>query len=208
MYAISFVSTWLKDIVVLFILISIAELIMPKGNMKKYINMVIGLLIIFTIISPFAKLLKLNFNFEQSVFNYSKPNIFDNEQNNELYTQQEKQIEKIYKEKISKEITGLIEEKTNYRVVDIVVGIIDKEENYGEIDYLNILVGEKEEITDKSKIHVGKVKTIEIQNNIKDIKSLDEDYKDLTDLKDLISNNYLVDKDRINIEIDKKGKGE
>ncbi|CAK7015001.1 stage III sporulation protein AF [Tissierella sp. P1] len=208
MYAISFISTWLKDIVVLFILISIAELIMPKGNMKKYINMVIGLLIIFTIISPFAKLLKLNFNFEQSVFNYSKPNIFDNEQNNELYTQQEKQIEKIYKEKISKEITGLIEEKTDYRVVDIVVGIIDKEENYGEIDYLNILVGEKEEITDKSKIHVGKVKTIEIQNNIKDIKSLDEDYKDLTDLKDLISNNYLVDKDRINIEIDKKGKGE
>ena len=61
MYAISFISTWLKDIVVLFILISIAELIMPKGNMKKYINMVIGLLIIFTIISPFAKLLKLNF---------------------------------------------------------------------------------------------------------------------------------------------------
>ncbi|MBU5311028.1 stage III sporulation protein AF [Tissierella carlieri] len=208
MYAISFISTWLKDIVVLFILISIAELIMPKGNMKKYINMVIGLLIIFTIISPFAKLLKLNYNFEQSVFNYSKPNIFDNEQDNELYTQQEKQIEKIYKEKISKEITGLIEEKTDYRVVDIVVGIIEKEENYGEIDHLNILVGEKEQITDKSKIYVEKVKTIEIQNNIKDTKSLDEDHKDLTDLKDLISNNYLVDKDRINIEIDKKGKGE
>ena len=51
-----------------------------------------------------------------------------------------------------------MKKKTDYRVVDIVVGIIDKEENYGEIDYLNILVGEKEEITDKSKIHVGKVK--------------------------------------------------
>ena len=52
MGVISFINSWLKDIVVLFILISIAELIMPKGNLKKYIRLVIGLLIIYTIINP------------------------------------------------------------------------------------------------------------------------------------------------------------
>ncbi len=203
MYVISFISTWLKDIVVLFILISIAELIMPKGNMKKYINMVIGLLIIFTIISPFAKLLKLNFNLEQTVFNYSKENIFESKENNELSIHQEEQIKEIYKEKISNEISELIEEKTDYKVLDIVVGIIDKEESYGEIDYLNIVIGKGTEATSKSKIYVEKVKTVDINSNLKESKVPDGEYEGV---KELISNSYLVAKDRI--RIDEKGKGE
>ncbi|SHE30080.1 stage III sporulation protein AF [Tissierella praeacuta DSM 18095] len=205
MYIISFISTWLKDIVVLFILISIAELIMPKGNMKKYINMVIGLLIIFTIISPFAKLLKLNFNFEQSVFNYSKPNTFKGIEHNEFYTQQEKQIEKVYKEKISNEISGLIEEKTDYRVVDIIVEIIDGEENYGDIDYLDISICENDKNIDENKIFIEKIKSVEIENNVSEQEILDTEYGEL---KELISASYSVDKNKINIKMYKKGKGE
>lgn len=203
MYVISFISTWLKDIVVLFILISIAELIMPKGNMKKYINMVIGLLIIFTIISPFAKLLKLNFNLEQTVFNYSKENIFESKENNGLSIQQEEQIKKIYKEKISNEISELIEEKTDYKVLDIVVGIIEKEESYGEIDYLDIVIGKETQTTSKSKIYVEKVKSVEINSGPKENNVSDGEYEEL---KELISNSYLVAKDRI--IIGEKGKGE
>lgn len=203
MYAISFISTWLKDIVILFVIISIAELIMPKGNMKKYINMVIGLLIIFTIISPFAKLLKLNFNFEQTVFNYSKPNIIRDIEENQLYIQQEKQIEKIYKEKISKEITELIQEKTDYIVVDINIEIKTGKETYGEIDYLDISIGQ--ENNDRGKIHIGKVKPVEIQNNTKAEEVSHEGYEDI---KKLVSNSYLVDIDKINIKWIEKGKGE
>ncbi|WP_313756447.1 stage III sporulation protein AF [Tissierella sp.] len=205
MYIISFISTWLKDIVVLFILISIAELIMPKGNMKKYINMVIGLLIIFTIISPFAKLLKLNFNFEQSVFNYSKANTFEDIQHNEFYIQQAKQIEEVYKEKISNEISGLIEGKTDYKVVNIIVEIIDGKKDYGKIDYLDISICESDKSIDKNKISIEKVKSIEIEKNIIDQELLDREYEEL---KELISTRYSVDKKRINIKMYKKGKGE
>lgn len=205
MYVISFISTWLKDIVVLFILISIAELIMPKGNMKKYINMAIGLLIIFTIISPIAKLLKLNFNLDQMVFNYSKANIHEFKENNELYIQQEKQIEKIYKEKIANEVTRLIEEKTEYRVVDISLGIIDKVDSYGEIEYLNIIVGEGTQVILENKIYVEKVEPVKINRDLRNTEVLNDEYEDL---KDLICNSYLVDKDRINIKMYEKGKGE
>lgn len=205
MYVISFISTWLKDIVVLFILISIAELIMPKGNMKKYINMAIGLLIIFTIISPIAKLLKLNFNLDQTVFNYSKANIHEFKENNELYIQQEKQIEKIYKEKIANEVTRLIEEKTEYRVVDISLGIIDKVDSYGEIEYLNIIVGEGTQVILENKIYVEKVEPVKINRDLRNTEVLNDEYEDL---KDLICNSYLVDKDRINIKMYEKGKGE
>ncbi len=203
MYAISFISTWLKDIVILFVIISIAELIMPKGNMKKYINMVIGLLIIFTIISPFAKLLKLNFNFEQTVFNYSKPNIIRDIEENQLYIQQEKQIEKIYKEKISNEITELIQEKTDYTVVDINIEIRTDKETYGEIDYLDISISQDNKARDK--IYIEKVKPVEILNNTKGEEPSHEGYEDI---KKLVSNSYLVDIDKINIKWIKKGKGE
>lgn len=203
MYAISFISTWLKDIVILFVIISIAELIMPKGNMKKYINMVIGLLIIFTIISPFAKLLKLNFNFEQTVFNYSKPNIIRDIEENQLYIQQEKQIEKIYKEKISNEITELIQEKTDYTVVDINIEIRTDKETYGEIDYLDISISQDNKAGDK--IYIEKVKPVEILNNTKGEELSHEGYEDI---KKLVSNSYLVDIDKINIKWIKKGKGE
>ncbi|WP_353095888.1 stage III sporulation protein AF [Tissierella praeacuta] len=201
----SFISTWLKDIVILFILISIAELIMPKGNMKKYINMVIGLLIIFTIISPFVKLVKLNFNFEQAVFNYSKPDSIKDIQDNEFYIQQEEQIKKVYKEKIVSEIRGIVEEKTDYKVVNITVGIIEEEKDYGDIDYLDIIICEDDNITNDNKISIEKVKSIDIRNNINTGELLDGDYDDI---KELISTKYTVDKNRINIKIYKKGKGE
>ena len=46
-----FLNLWLKDIILVFIFLSIVEIMIPKGNMKKYINMIIGFLIIITIIN-------------------------------------------------------------------------------------------------------------------------------------------------------------
>lgn len=201
----SFISSWLKDIVVLFILISIAELIMPKGNMRKYINLVIGLLIIFTIISPFVKLIKLDFKLDEVVFNYSKSK--DNEINkgNEFYTQQEKQIEKIYKEKISKELIKLVEKNSDYKVIYIDIGILDGEEDYGEIDYIDIIIEEKEKQTKKNTISIEKIPVIEINNSFDENSTI---YQSFDDLKRLISSSYTIEEDRIIIKIFEKGKGE
>lgn len=201
----SFISSWLKDIVVLFILISIAERIMPKGNMRKYINLVIGLLIIFTIISPFVKLIKLDFKLDEVVFNYSKSK--DNEINkgNEFYTQQEKQIEKIYKEKISKELIKLVEKNSDYKVIYIDIGILDGEEDYGEIDYIDIVIEEKEKQTNKNTISIDKIPVIEINNSFDENSTI---YQSFDDLKKLISSSYTIEEDRIIIKIFEKGKGE
>ena len=185
MSVVSFISSWLKDIVVLFILISIAELIMPKGNMKRYINLVIGLLIIFTIVSPFAKLMKLDFNLDQAIFNYSKSDDYLNN-DEEFYMQQEKQIESLYKEKISNEIIELVEDKTEYKVVDILIGIIDSKDKYGEID--------------------NNLKVISNKNS-KD-NDVNNDSNDFNELKELLSSRYSIEKEKIIIRGYEKGKGD
>lgn len=210
MSVVSFISSWLKDIVVLFMLISIAELIMPNGNMKRYINLVIGLLIIFTIINPFAKLLKLEFNLDQAVFNYSKPDDFLNSKE-EFYIQQEKQIENLYKDKIKKEVIELIEDKTKYKVLDISIGIIEDNEDYGKIDYISLLVNDNKE--DKvNKISIKKVDPVYIENSSKAISDINsnEDHvnNEYNELAELISNRYSIDKEKVIIRGYKKEKGD
>ena len=45
-------SSWAKGIGVTIVIISIFEMILPNNNSKKYIRMVLGVYLIFNIISP------------------------------------------------------------------------------------------------------------------------------------------------------------
>lgn len=203
MTIISFLSSWLKDIVVLFILITIAELIMPNGSMKKYINLIIGLLIIFTIISPIVKLMKFDFNLDEAVINYSKFDEIDSREILEFHDQQEKQIERMFKDKISGEVKKLIEDKSSYTVDSINVNILLEEENYGELDSLEIILKASNNLTE-DKIAVEKVEKVELKKDTDEEIVEDESF---VEIKDLVSDNFSVEKDRVTIRR-KKGIGE
>ena len=193
---VNFISSWLKDIVVLFILISIAQLVMPKGNMKKYIDLIIGFLIIFTIITPFAKIVKKDFSFDETVFNYSNSINF-REDKVDFQLEQEKQIERLYKEKIKSEIIKLVEEESSHRVKELRVDLMDEDEVYGEIQYLQIVIkGIDEEVKEK-KILIEKVENVDIKKE--PASEIKEDKDDYIELKKLISVKYNIEKDKISI---------
>lgn len=194
---VNFISSWLKDIVVLFILISIAQLVMPKGNMKRYIDLIIGFLIIFTILTPFAKIIKKDFSFDETVFNYSNSiNLIDKDEI-DFQLEQEKQIEKLYKEKIKNEIIKLVEEESLFIVGNVSVDLIDEEEMYGEIQYLEIIIKEINEDIKENKIAIKKVEIVDINKELPiEVK---EDKKDYIELKKLISIKYNIEKDKISI---------
>ena len=52
---IDFLSSWGQGIIVAVIIGTIIEMILPGGSSKKYIKVVIGIYILFTIISPFIQ---------------------------------------------------------------------------------------------------------------------------------------------------------
>lgn len=193
---VNFISSWLKDIVVLFILISIAQLVMPKGNMKRYIDLIIGFLIIFTIITPFAKIIKKDFSFDETVFNYSNSiNFREDEVDFEL--EQERQIERLYKEKIKSEVIKLVEEESSYTVQDLLVDLMDEDELYGEIQHLEIIIkGVDEEIKEK-KVIIEKVESVDIKKELPS--EVKEDKNNYIELKKLISVKYNIEKDKISI---------
>lgn len=52
---IKYISSWAEQIIIAVILVTIIEMILPKGNSKKYIKTILGVFILYTIISPGIK---------------------------------------------------------------------------------------------------------------------------------------------------------
>ena len=50
---INFLSSWVKNLSLALIIVSILEMILPNSKTKKYIKMTMGIYILFTIINPF-----------------------------------------------------------------------------------------------------------------------------------------------------------
>ena len=51
---IKFLSSWIEQIAVAVILVSIFEMILPNGNIKKYVKMILSIYVVFNIIYPFV----------------------------------------------------------------------------------------------------------------------------------------------------------
>ncbi|MBU5437547.1 stage III sporulation protein AF [Tissierella sp. MSJ-40] len=208
MVIVDFIRTWIIDIVIMFIFISIVELVLPNGNMKKYINMIVGLLIIFTIINPFIKLFNIDLNLDKAVFNQiSQQDIAINE-DKEFLLNQEKQVAMLYEEKIRREIIELVEVNTTFKISEMNIDINTDEDDYGNIALLELVIEEKQEtIEDKNKIVIKEVKPIIIGEKSvhkKDYKKSDND----EEIKELISQKYNLEKENILVFIKTEGEGE
>lgn len=78
---INFLGKWIEGIAIAVIVASIFEMILPDGNIKKYVKIVLGIYIIFSIISPFVDRKELyNLNIFKEIETYSN-NIVSNETN-------------------------------------------------------------------------------------------------------------------------------
>ena len=67
---VEFMSSWVKGLGLAIVIISILEILLPNNKTKKYIRMVMGIYVLFTIISPFIS--------NQDVFDNEKFKLEDN----------------------------------------------------------------------------------------------------------------------------------
>lgn len=191
-----FVYSWIKDLVLLFVIISLVELIMPKGTMRRYINFVVGLLIIFTVINPFINLSNLDFQLERELFRNIDNQIEDSEE--DMISNQDAQIESIYKEKIAKEVIAYLEKNTDYKVASLDLQIDKAQENFGAISSLAIWIENERIKGDEESID------IQVKPVLLDSTSIRHDDRDeYIELKELISDEYEIERDLINISTNK-----
>ena len=109
------ITDWAKNICLALILISILEMLLPNNKTKKYVKMVMGIYLLFNIISPIIS--------NQETFSLSNFDINDYTNNVEMQTSSEnvnqssmdKRIQEIYLEELEKDITNKLENK-GYKV--------------------------------------------------------------------------------------------
>ncbi len=176
---IDFISSWVKGLGLAIVIVSILEMLLPNNKTKKYIRMVMGIYVLFTIISPFiSNKEKLNLN-EFNLEQYGTVEASASSQQNSV----EDRIEQLYIQELEKDVTKKLEEQ-GYKVTNckIQAQISDKEEET-KIEKITVNVQKpeegKEENTQKKSleneivVQIQKIKPIDTstQNNKNEIET-------------------------------------
>lgn len=135
---ISFINNWVSGVIVAVIIGTLIEMILPESKNKKYVKTVIGLFILFTIVSPFIE--KFSNGIEFNLDDYEQ--FFTSSETIEVANVnllQEENIQDVYKENLKQEIITVIEQK-GFKVKKIDVSISVEESNYGEITKLELTI--------------------------------------------------------------------
>ena len=102
---INFMSSWAEQIILAVVVATIIEMILPKNNNKKYIQMVIGVYVLFNIISPIIKN-KDEFSIEKyNIENYETKSQYEIDQSS-----MDERLEKIYLEELENTVISKFEE--------------------------------------------------------------------------------------------------
>lgn len=194
---IEFLSSWAQGIIVAVIIATLIEMILPNSSSKKYVKVVIGMYILFTIVSPIIKKvggkdINLNtINIEKYEQQISKS---DNTISRKFEDNNTRSIKDIYVSNLKADISAKLKEK-GYEI-DISDIQIKDDENY-TIEKITLKLIKTEQKQEKN--HEIVINTVEIGNTIsqKDSKTLSDD--DKQEVKDYISETYDIDKKNINI---------
>lgn len=205
---INFLSSWVKNLALALIIVSILEMILPNNKTKKYVKMVMGLYILFSIISPFiensSKFNLSNFDLTSYIEGTQTTSSMTEEVDQ---TSMDNRLNQIYKEELEKDITQKIEEK-GYKVENCkVVAHISQNDN--GIEKITLKISgktsqneENQENTIENKIvtEVQKIQKIDI--SISKNKENDEEQQgeastnitktDIKIIKDLLISEYGV----------------
>jgi len=170
---IEFFRSWCENIIVAVIICIIIEAILPEGSNKKYVKVVIGIYIIFTILNPILGKLDTDFKFENK---FASKEIQTSSMNTE-------DVKLLYVNGIKETLKNNIQQEFGYIINNIEI-VYDK--NYENIENINLVI---------SSNNINKIEKIQIGNNTE--KQVTRN--DYSELIEYISKNYELDKNKIQV---------
>jgi stage III sporulation protein AF len=200
---INFIITWAKGIIVAVIIATIIEMILPNGSSQKYIKVVIGIYIIFNIITPIINKITNNSFTIESIIDIDKyTNQLDTYEvsTKKLDSSNDTNIKDIYKVNLEKDIKSKIEEK-GYIVNSVSVEINDDDEYTIKSITMNVRKKENEDSNNSSAVNKIEEVNISVSVENKTIENSNEEISnsEKKELKEYISSTYDVSTKKINI---------
>lgn len=158
-------KVWVSNVIAIILFITIVEILIPNGSMKKYIGFITGILIIITLMSPIVKAIGGDIRFDIPGLQDSD-NIIINQadkSSQKLSRVQSKQIMDVYKEKLNKGIKESLSDLKSYNCQNVDCTIFESPtEKLGEIKEISITMMDKAKTNKDTRI-----KPIELNINIK-----------------------------------------
>lgn len=200
---IEWMSNWAQGIITAVIIATVIEMILPQGHNQKYIKMVLGIYILFAMITPIIQ----TFTKEDFEFNLAEYEKYFQDQTYEVSSKAVEQkndqnIQNIYVSNLKQDMKQKLKEK-GYEVVKIELEAeLEDQEQYGNLKGIRLQVKKKQEEDFISQINT--VNRIEIENRanvvedtIKEQNNKDISEKEKKEIKEYLNDTYSVEKNKI-----------
>lgn len=163
------ISKWASELVVALIVTTLIEMLLPENKIKKYVKTLIGVYIVFCIISPFvdeSKVLSFE-NIEKEFESYKKELKISELPKNKI-NNSEVSLESLYIEEFRKDVVTQVE-KQGYEVKKCEIDIeIDATKQNAGINKIYVCIGKKlikEDKQNTNSIKIDEVQKVEISIN-------------------------------------------
>lgn len=201
------IKPWITNIVFVMFFLILTDLLLPEGNIKQYVKVILGLFVLIAITKPFIEMKNINITFqntylETSAFLEKNSLAYDVEV---LNTYQKEKTIKIYEDSIKNMVINRIAQEISIDKKNIDVQL-EIEKNYrstdfGKLKYILVTIPEK---SDNANIErIKKVSILESKNVIyKDEKEYNFNDKTSTkNLKNLLSKLLSINQDNIQVKL-------
>lgn len=198
---IDFLSNWAQGIIVAVIIATIIEMILPNGSSKKYVKVVVGIYILFTIISPIiTKFSSNNFNINDILDTKAYEEQMaksDEDISKKIEENNNRTIKDIYQSNLESDIKAKLKDK-GYEVLNTYIQIRD-DENY-TIEFISLSL-DKKETEESNQVRNIEIEEVNIQigetNTQESVTSLGSSEKQ--EIAEYISSTYDIDIKNIEI---------
>lgn len=197
------ITSWAQGIIIAVIIGTILEMLLPNGNSKKYIKVVIGVYIVFSIVSPvISKFTGSEFKLDSVIdINKYEDKISSYEiDTKNLENTNNSNIKEVYILNLKKDIKAKIEEK-GYIVNTIQIEIENTDEY--KVKNINMTISKRENKKEEQKVNEIEKVNIEVKIENNAIEETTEMIRltenEIKEIKEYISSVYEINKNNINI---------
>ena len=193
----NWISGWIQGIIIAVIIGTIIEMLLPDGNCKKYVKVVIGVYILFSIVSPvITKVTGNEFRVSDiyDINTYIEVSAKSSQEN--IESSQQNQIKQVYITNLKNDMKQKIQEK-GYSVKSLTLEISNDEQYTLKKIFAQVSKKKNEETNEVKGVNEINITVSNTTENIEEDISIST--KEQNDLKAYLSGIYNLEEKNINI---------
>ncbi|WP_221565491.1 stage III sporulation protein AF [Alkalihalobacillus sp. TS-13] len=195
----SFIYEWVTNIILIILLATILELLLPSNAFQKYVKVVIGLLLIIAILNPMIKMFSVDLNQELASFANDEAIIKDGEMKNlienkksEIQASQDAYILEQMRVLLKQKVEDKLAEQYQKRLKDVVLQ--EKTQNGSDESQWIIHATLESQSEDEDAIEAIQEVTIDTSTQTEEPV---EESADMKEIKTFLSKEWEVSPDQI-----------